>query len=92
MDWKRNGKRFGVLLLFLIIAGAIYFWEDEHTRQLFASITPFPEGDYWETLINALLRDLVLLIVGGLLLLRRKRIPDRLQRICSKSWRWILIF
>ena len=80
MDWKRNGKRFGVLLLFLIIAGAIYFWEDEHTRQLFASITPFPEGDYWETLINALLRDLVLLIVGGLLLLRRKRIPDRLQR------------
>ena len=80
MDWKRNGKRFGVLLLFLIIAGAIYFWEEEHARQLFAGITPFPEGDYWETLINALLRDLVLLIVAGLLFLRRKRIPDRLQR------------
>ena len=80
MDWNRKGKRIGVLLLFLIIAGAIYFWEEEHTRQLFAGITPFPEGDYWETLVNALLRDLVLLVVGALLFLRRKRIPDRLQR------------
>ena len=79
MDWKRNGRRIGVLLLFVIIAAAIYFWEEEHTRQLFAGITPFPEGDYWETLINALLRDLVLLISGCLLFLRRKRIPDRLR-------------
>ena len=83
MDWNRKGKRIGVLLLFLIIAGAIYFWEEEHTRHLFAGITPFPEGDYWETLVNALLRDLVLLVVGALLFLRRKRIPDRLQRYAA---------
>ena len=80
MDWKHRGKRIGVLLLFVIIAGAIYFWEEEHARLLFAGIIPFPEGDYWQTLVNALLRDLVLLIVGYLLFLRRKRIPDRLQR------------
>ncbi len=80
MDLKHRGKRIGVLLLFVIIAGAIYFWEEEHARQLFAGIVPFPEGDYWQTLVNALLRDLVLLVVGYLLFLRRKRIPDRLQR------------
>ena len=80
MDWRRKAKRIGVLLLFVVIAGAIYFWEEENTRLIFAGITPFPEGDYWETLANALLRDLVLLIVGGLLFLRRKRIPDRLLR------------
>ena len=80
MDWRRKAKRIGVLLLFVVIAGVIYFWEEENTRLIFAGITPFPEGDYWETLANALLRDLVLLIVGGLLFLRRKRIPDRLLR------------
>ena len=46
---------------------------------LFAGITPFPEGDYWQTLVNALLRDMVLLIAGSLLFLRRKRLSDRLQ-------------
>ncbi len=80
MDWKHSGKRIGVLLLFVIIAGVIYFWEEEHARLLFAGIVPFPEGDYWQALVNALLRDLVLLVVAYLLFLRRKRIPDRLQR------------
>ena len=80
MGWKSKGKRIGVLLLFVILAGAIYFWEEQNARLLFAGINPFPEGDYWQTLVNALLRDLVLLIVGYLLFLRRKRIPDRLQR------------
>ena len=80
MNLTRNGKRIAALLCFLVVAGAVYFWEEEHARLLYAAITPFPEGDYWETLVNALLRDVVLLIVGGLLFLRRKRIPDRLQR------------
>ncbi len=80
MNLTRNGKRIAALLVFLVVAGAVYFWEEEHARLLYAAITPFPEGDYWETLVNALLRDVVLLIVGGLLFLRRKRIPDRLQR------------
>ena len=80
MKLTRNGKRIAALLVFLVVAGAVYFWEEEHARLLYAAITPFPEGDYWETLVNALLRDVVLLIVGGLLFLRRKRIPDRLQR------------
>ena len=80
MNLTRNGKRIAALLVFLVVAGAVYFWEEEHARLLYAAITPFPEGDYWKTLVNALLRDVVLLIVGGLLLLRRKRIPDRLQR------------
>ena len=80
MNLTRNGKRIAALLFFLVVAGAVYFWEEEHARLLYAAITPFPEGDYWETLVNALLRDVVLLIVGGLLFLRRKRIPDRLQR------------
>jgi len=80
MDWKRTGKQIGSLLIFIIAAAGIYYWEEEHVRLLYAGITPFPEGDYWETLVNALLRDLVLLVTGGLLFLRRKRIPDRLQR------------
>lgn len=83
MNLTRNGKRIAALLFFLVVAGAVYFWEEEHARLLYAAITPFPEGDYWETLVNALLRDVVLLIVGGLLFLRRKRIPDRLQRYFS---------
>ncbi len=64
MDRNHNGKRIGVLLFFIIIAGAIYFWEDNHVRLLFAGISPFPEDDYWNTLVNALLRDVVLLIAG----------------------------
>ena len=80
MDWLRNRKRIRVLLFFVIIAGAIYFREEEHARMLYAGITPFPLGDYWLALVNALLRDVVLLVTGYLLFLRRKRIPDRLQR------------
>ena len=77
MDRNHTGKRIGVLLLFILIAGAIYFWEENHVRLLFAGISPFPEDDYWNTLVNALLRDVLLLIAAGLLFLRRKRIPDR---------------
>ena len=80
MDVKRNGKRIGVLLTLAVIAGAIYFWEEGRARLLFAGIIPFPESDYWETLINALLRDAVILIAGCLLFLCRKRIPDLLMR------------
>ena len=80
MDRNHTGKRIGVLLLFILIAGAIYFWEENHVRLLFAGISPFPEDDYWNTLVNALLRDVLLLIAAGLLFLRRKRIPDRVQR------------
>lgn len=79
MDWKQDQNRIGVLLFFVIIAGAIYFWEEEHARMLFAGITPFPESDYWETLINVLLRDAVILAVGYLSFLCRKRIPSLLQ-------------
>ena len=61
MDRNHNGRRIGVLLFFIIIAGAIYFWEDNHVRLLFAGISPFPEDDYWNTLVNALLRDVLLL-------------------------------
>ncbi|MBO6182773.1 MAG: hypothetical protein J6N44_04155, partial [Acidaminococcaceae bacterium] len=61
MNLTRNGKRIAALLFFLVVAGAVYFWEEEHARLLYAAITPFPEGDYWETLVNALLRDVVLL-------------------------------
>ena len=80
MDVKRNGKRIGVLLTLAVIAGAIYFWEEGRARLLFAGIIPFPESDYWETLINALLRDAVILVAGCLLFLCRKRIPDLLMR------------
>ena len=73
MDRNHTGKRIGVLLLFILIAG-------NHVRLLFAGISPFPEDDYWNTLVNALLRDVLLLIAAGLLFLRRKRIPDRVQR------------
>ena len=78
MDVKRNGKRIGVLLTLAVIAGAVYFWEEERVRLLFAGITPFPESDYWETLINVLLRDAVILAAGCLSFLCRKRIPGLL--------------
>ena len=80
MNWTKSMKRFGMVLLAVVVAGGIYCWEEEHARLLYAGISPYPIGDYWETLVNALLRDMVLLVVGGLLFLRRKRIPDRLQR------------
>ena len=80
MNWTKSMKRFGMVLLAVVVAGGIYCWEEEHAQLLYAGITPYPVGDYWETLVNALLRDMVLLVVGGLLFLRRKRIPDRLQR------------
>ena len=81
MDRNHTGKRIGVLLLFILIAGAIYFWEENHVRLLFAGISPFPEDDYWNTLVNALLRDVLLL-----------RLIWALPGICSKSLRWIPIF
>ena len=80
MDWTKSMKRIGMALLGAAIVSGIYCWEEEHARLLYAEITPYPIGDYWETLVNALLRDLALLLVGSLLFLRRKRIPDRVQR------------
>ncbi|MBQ9635403.1 MAG: hypothetical protein IJV12_04220, partial [Acidaminococcaceae bacterium] len=74
MDWTKSMKRFGMVLLAVVVAGGIYCWEEEHARLLYAGITPYPIGDYWETPVNALLRDMVLPVVGGLLFLRRKRI------------------
>ena len=73
-------KRVGMVLLAAAAVGGIYCWEEEYARLLYAGITPYPTGDYWETLVNALLRDVALLVVGGLLFLRRERIPGRLQR------------
>ena len=80
MDWTKSMKRIGMALLGVAIVSGIYCWEEEHARLLYAEITPYPIGDYWETLVNALLRDLALLVAGSLLFLRRKRIPDRVQR------------
>lgn len=62
------------------LLAAVYCWEETHARLIYAGIIPFPLGDYWETLINALLRDLVIFGLAALLWLRRKRIPDRLAR------------
>ena len=73
-------KRFLKTAALLTGAAAIFGWEALRAEELYAGITPFPLGDYWELLVNALLRDVVILALGGLLFFRRKRIPDRLRR------------
>ena len=64
----------------IVVVVAVFSWEAVRAQAIYAGITPFPLGDYWELVINALLRDVVILALGGLLFFRRKRIPDRVRR------------
>ncbi|MDD7379936.1 MAG: hypothetical protein PUG39_01670, partial [Succiniclasticum sp.] len=64
----------------IVAVVAVFSWEAVRAQAIYAGITPFPLGDYWELVINALLRDVVILALGGLLFFRRKRIPDRVRR------------
>lgn len=64
----------------IVVVVAVFSWEAVRAQAIYAGITPFPLGDYWELVINALLRDVVILALVGLLFFRRKRIPDRVRR------------
>lgn len=63
-----------VLLVLLFAAEAFI------ARQFYIEIVPFPEDEWWMTVINNCLRDLLLAGVVGLLYFRRGRIKDRVQR------------
>ncbi len=51
----------------IVVVVAVFSWEAVRAQAIYAGITPFPLGDYWELVINALLRDVVILALGGLL-------------------------
>lgn len=51
----------------IVVVVAVFSWEAVRAQAIYAGITPFPLGDYWELVINALLRDVVILTLGGLL-------------------------
>ena len=81
LNWKRlPGRPGGRTVLTVLFCAAVFWAENEHAAALFKGIEPFPFGDYMERLVNALLRDVFVLLLAGLLWFRRKRIPDRLRR------------
>ena len=80
LDWKKLLGRTGRIVLLVLFCAAVFWAENEHAIALFKGIEPFPFGDYMERLVNALLRDVFVLLLAGLLWFRRKRIPDRLWR------------
>lgn len=47
---------------------------------LFEGLEPFPYNEYYFRILDHLLRDCLLLALGGLLYYRRRRVPDRLRR------------
>ena len=49
-------------------------------RQFYIEIVPFPEDEWWMTVVNNCLRDLLLAGVAGLLYFRRNRLADRTKR------------
>lgn len=80
MDFKSYLRRVPRFVWKLLIVLILLGLESLHADQVFAGISPFPVGDYWERVINGLLRDIFVLFVAYLLFLRRERIPDRLRR------------
>jgi Ca2+/Na+ antiporter len=67
-------------LLPLLLCAGIYYIEEDSAWNFYKTVSPFPAEEYWTHLIDSLLRDLLLLIVAGLLYFRRRRIPDRIDR------------
>lgn len=59
---------------------AVFVVEAFVARQFYISIVPFPEDEWWLTVVNNCLRDLLLAGVAGLLYSRRQRLLDRAQR------------
>lgn len=65
------------LMLCAIIAGVA---EGIIAYRYFGNVEPFPYEDFYYQIINHLLRDLLLCLIGWGLYFRRKRIPDRIRR------------
>jgi len=76
-QWIRKNWQWLVLPLVL---WASYLWEENLSWKRYAAIVPFPDVEYWLLIIDGMLRDLILVIAGYFLYLRRSRIPDRLRR------------
>lgn len=64
----------------LFLAALIIFLEIFLARRAFEGLNPFPYDEFAFRLINALLRDGVLLLTAWALYFRRKRLPDRIRR------------
>lgn len=69
-------KRGIMVVLLLVVFAAEAFW----SRQFYIEIVPFPEDEWWMTVLNNCLRDLLLAGLAGLLYFRRNRIADRTKR------------
>ena len=64
-----------LVILLLLFAAEAFF-----ARQFYIEIVPFPEDEWWMTVVNNCLRDLLLAGVAGLLYFRRNRLADRTKR------------
>ena len=64
-----------LVILLLLFAAEAFF-----ARQFYIEIVPFPEDEWWMTVVNNCLRDLLLAGVAGLLYFRRNRLVDRTKR------------
>lgn len=64
-----------LVILLLLFAAEAFF-----ARQFYIEIVPFPEDEWWMTVVNNCLRDLLLAGVAGLLYFRRNRLADRSKR------------
>lgn len=73
-------KRLPKFLRYILVAGFFYGAESLHAHILLEEVSPFPWLDYWELLINGILRDIFIAFVIYWLYLKRSRIPDRLKR------------
>ena len=64
-----------LVILLLLFAAEAFF-----ARQFYIEIVPFPEDEWWMTVVNNCLRDMLLAGVAGLLYFRRNRLADRTKR------------
>lgn len=64
----------------LICTGAAAVIEGLLAYNYYGHIEPFPYEDFYYNIINHVLRDLLLCLIGWGLYFRRSRIPDRIKR------------
>lgn len=67
----------GIIAALLVL---VFVAEAFLARQFYIEIVPFPEDEWWMTVVNNCLRDLLLAGTAGLLYFRRNRLADRSKR------------
>lgn len=73
-------KKMRWLWLILLVIAAVYGYEENTAWNFYKDISPFPQEEFIINLTDHMLRDLLLIILAGILYFRRRRIPDRIVR------------